>query len=259
MPRYFEMLTSSTSGIGNGLRNENMYDDASATVATGQCSGMIAGGSPRPVARYCQSPRFGLVSVICVCSSSPIELGEGLLHGAVLETVEGNDSNPSPGVEPASTASRFAASANQVEEGLQSCDFLVQGDSKCHECAGRRVEARRAGPGAIGFPYQSGQLSRGRNRPCLTLKYNFSGNGGCIGVLAVGPYEFCKFPFLDSGEQGHDALAAILVQSHVQRSVFLEAKPSLGIIQLIGGHPEIGEDDIHLSIHRPEVSGGRDE
>ena len=113
---------------------------------------------------------------------------------------KGNDSNPSPGVEPASTASRFAASANQVEEGLQSCDFLVQGDSKCHECAGRRVEARRAGPGAIGFPYQSGQLSRGRNRPCLTLKYNFSGNGGCIGVLAVGPYEFCKFPFLDSGE-----------------------------------------------------------
>ncbi len=168
------------------------------------------------------------------------ERGEGPLDDPVLEGVEGDGDEASPGDRHAN---------RRVEELGQAVELAVDLDAEGLEGLGRGVDLALLRPPAVDLLDDAAEVG-GRLDPAeLAQADDLPGQAAGVGQLAVG-LEQVGQPRLRIGVEhpGGGDLAS-LVHPHVQRPVQGEAESPLRGIQLERGHPEVGEDPADV----PEV------
>ena len=171
-------------------------------------------------------------------------LAEGLLDQSILTGVEGEDSNAAAGFEDA---------GQLIQEGIQHLKFAVHINAQGLEGALSRLFyglfALFLGEEGEGLLNNCVKLTGGVDGLTLLegLEDGFSDlfGVGFIGVFHQHVDQFVLVQFLET-LGGADACGGI--QTQVQGTVMLESKAAIGVVDLHGGHAQIGQNEIEFLI-----------
>jgi len=217
-------------------------------------------GGPRPRVRR----GLGLRGYHCsgsnlACETVLSQVGECLLHQAILEAVEPDDRDACLRCEPAraALAGALRGAANRIEERIERSHFIVHRDAKRLEGLRRRMHPRSVGAGAVGLPNQIRKLRRRLDRRECTRSHNFRRDAARQRLLAKAGDDVGQIALAGGREELRGGHARRRVEAHVERSVAHEAEAALGVVDLRRGEAEVGEHDVGTQPARLELAANR--
>lgn len=154
------------------------------------------------------------------------------LHASVFPGMKGQDGHASAG---------FEAKRKVAEEAVEGGKLIIHGDAQglknpAHgELDGFASLMRQQGADGVGQFAGGGDVATGEG-------VGESAGEGFVGVLDE---QFGEILGGEAGQPGARGLAALWVHAHVERAIFFEGEAAFRIVNLHGGDPEVGEDEVH--------------
>ena len=148
---------------------------------------------------------------------------------------------------------------DRIKERRERAEFVVHRDAKCLEGLRRRMEPRRARPGAVGLPHEIRKLRRRRDRRNRTCSNNFRRDLSSERFFAESCDHLTKIALTRARDELRRGHAGRRIESHIKRPVAHETQAARGVVNLRRGEAKIGEDEIRRESEGVEFARDRRE
>lgn len=177
-----------------------------------------------------------------------------MLDGTIFEGVEGDEGEASVAAQPV-VGRRGRGTIDPREEGLQAGDLVVDGDAKGLEGPRGGVDARPTRVTAERRSHDLREPLRGGYRFQGTGLDKFSSDAGGVAVFAEIPDDAIEFglaPVVDDIDGGAREGG---IEAHVERAGALEGEAAGGVLDLVGGEAEVGEEEVGAEAEAEQRGG----